>query len=268
MCLLLISFANTKERYQFEIEDNAQLRKDFKLLVQNTQWRIICIFKIMTSASAVIRGGTALYFVKYVMEHPELATQFLLYGSIASMLGSLVSAKVLQRFDRLKSFKVIIVLYSVLSLMLYFAPPSFVPLMFALNIIFLFIMNITTPLQWLMASDVIDHEETRSGRRLDGLVFSTYLFSIKFGLAIGGASIGWVLGAVDYDASLPQQPEQALDAIKILFCLVPVAFNGILLFMLSIYKLDNKTVNTIATALTLKRQQQSDTLPLDEGQNA
>lgn len=32
-----------------------------------------------------------------------------------------------------------------------------------------------------MASDVVDYEESRSGRRLDGLVFSTYLFSLKIG---------------------------------------------------------------------------------------
>lgn len=41
-----------------------------------------------------------------------------------------------------------------------------------------------------MASDVVDYEESRSGRRLDGLVFSTYLFSLKIGLAIGGAVVG------------------------------------------------------------------------------
>jgi Na+/melibiose symporter-like transporter len=46
--------------------------------------------------------------------------------------------------------------------------------------------------------DVVDYEEHRSGRRLDGLVFSTALFAIKFGLALGGAVVGWVLGMVDY----------------------------------------------------------------------
>jgi Na+/melibiose symporter-like transporter len=49
----------------------------------------MCAFKMMATCSNVVRGGATLYFVKYVMDHPELATQFLLYGSLATMFGSL-----------------------------------------------------------------------------------------------------------------------------------------------------------------------------------
>jgi Na+/melibiose symporter-like transporter len=73
-----------------------------------------------------------------------------------------------------------------------------------------------------MASDVVDYEESRSGRRLDGLVFSTYLFSLKIGLAIGGAVVGWILAYVNYSASSSVQPVEVLTTIKILFCVVPV----------------------------------------------
>ncbi|TGH91723.1 MFS transporter, partial [Escherichia coli] len=89
-------------------------------------------------------------------------------------------------------------------------PAEHIALIFALNILFLFVFNTTTPLQWLMASDVVDYEESRSGRRLDGLVFSTYLFSLKIGLAIGGAVVGWILAYVNYSASSSVQPVEVL----------------------------------------------------------
>lgn len=46
------------------------------------------------------------------MDHPEMATQFLLYGSLATMFGSLCSSRLLGRFDRVTAFKWIIVAYS------------------------------------------------------------------------------------------------------------------------------------------------------------
>ncbi|MGG1929004.1 MFS transporter, partial [Enterobacter soli] len=83
--------------------------------------------------------------------------------------------------------------------------------------------NLTTPLQWTMFSDVVDYEEHRSGRRLDGLVFSTALFAIKFGLALGGAVVGWVLGMVDYAPGQAVQAPHVLSTINALFTLIPCA---------------------------------------------
>jgi Na+/melibiose symporter-like transporter len=111
------------------------------------------------------------------MDHPELATQFLLYGSLATMFGSLCSSRLLGRFDR-EVVQMDHGLFADQPADFCYTSPAY-RADFALNILFLFVFNTTTPLQWLMASDVVDYEESRSGRRLDGLVFSTYLFSLK-----------------------------------------------------------------------------------------
>ncbi|USE76352.1 hypothetical protein NDK41_01280, partial [Escherichia coli] len=41
-------------------------------------------------------------------------------------------------------------------LLIFVTPAEHIALIFALNILFLFVFNTTTPLQWLMASDVVD----------------------------------------------------------------------------------------------------------------
>lgn len=161
----------------------------------------------------------------------------------------------------MKAFKGIIVVYSLLSLLLFFIPAEHIALIFALNIVFLFIFNTTTPLQWLMASDVVDYEESRSGRRLDGLVFSTYLFSLKIGLAIGGAVVGWVLAFVNYSASSSVQPVEVLTTIKILFCVVPVVLYVGMFIMLSLYKLSDERVEAISQQLLKHRAAQSEDVP-------
>jgi Na+/melibiose symporter-like transporter len=134
-------------------------------------------------------------------------------------------------------------------------------LIFALNILFLFVFNTTTPLQWLMASDVVDYEESRSGRRLDGLVFSTYLFALKIGLAIGGAVVGWILAYVNYSASSSVQPVEVLTTIKILFCVVPVILYVGMFIMLSFYKLSDARVEAISQQLLTRRAVPGDDIP-------
>ncbi len=259
--LLYVCFFTTKERYTFEVQPGSSVAKDLKLLLGNGQWRIMCAFKMMATCSNVVRGGATLYFVKYVMDHPEMATQFLLYGSLATMFGSLCSSRLLGRFDRVTAFKWIIVAYSLISLLIFVTPAEHIALIFALNILFLFVFNTTTPLQWLMASDVVDYEESRSGRRLDGLVFSTYLFSLKIGPAIGGAVVGWILAYVNYSASSSVQPVEVLTTIKILFCVVPVVLYAGMFIMLSFYKLTDARVEAISQQLIKHRAAQGEAVP-------
>ena len=169
------------------------------------------------------------------------------------MFGSLCSSRLLGRFDRVTAFKWIIVAYSLISLLIFVTPAEHIALIFALNILFLFVFNTTTPLQWLMASDVVDYEESRNGRRLDGLVFSTYLFSLKIGPAIGGAVVGWIPAYVNYSASSSVQPVEVLTTIKILFCVVPVVLYAGMFIMLSFYKLTDARVEAISQQLIKHR---------------
>ena len=131
-------------------------------------------------------------------------------------------------------------------------------LILGLNIVFSFIQNLTTPLQWTMFSDVVDYEEHRSGRRLDGLVFSTALFAIKFGLALGGAVVGWVLGMVDYAPGQANQAPHVLATINALFTLIPCVLFLCMVTLLAIYKLNSRLVDTIARELASKRDIRND----------
>lgn len=92
-------------------------------------------------------------------------------------------------------------------------------------------------------------------------MFSTYLFSLKIGLAIGGAVVGWVLAFVNYSASSSVQPVEVLTTIKILFCVVPVVLYVGMFIMLSLYKLSDERVEAISQQLLKHRAAQSEDVP-------
>ncbi len=256
--LFYCCFAMTKERYSPRNDTSGSMAGDLKLLAKNSQWRIVFVFNILLLTAVVTRGSATMYYVKYVLLRPDLVFAFIVSGMIASLLGALLSERLLGKFDRVRAYQWTIVSFVIFGTAIFFIPPTAIWLIFGLNLVFSFIQNLTTPLQWTMFSDVVDYEEHRTGRRLDGLVFSTALFAIKFGLALGGAVVGWILGMVDYLPNQPTQSASVLSTINALFTVIPSVLFIAMALLLFIYKLNSRTVYSIASELAAKRQVRDD----------
>ncbi|WBU47477.1 MFS transporter [Kosakonia pseudosacchari] len=253
-------FFLTRERFTPRNDSSGSLFSDLKLLAGNTQWRIVFVFNILLLTAVVTRGSATMYYVKYVLQRPDMVFTFIVSGMIAALSGALLSARLLGKFDRVRAYQWTIITFVVFAALIFIIPPTQVWLIFGLNIVFSFIQNLTTPLQWTMFSDVVDYEEHRSGRRLDGLVFSTALFAIKFGLALGGAVVGWVLGAVDYAPNQAAQSATVLTTINALFTLIPCLLFICMVLLLTRYKLNSQVADSIAQDLIRKRgNSESDT---------
>lgn len=256
--LFFCCFLMARERYSPRNDTSGSMLTDLKLLTKNSQWRIVFVFNILLLTAVVTRGSATMYYVNYVLLRPELVFAFIVSGMVASLSGALLSERLLGKFDRVRAYQWTIMTFVIFGELIFFIPPSQVWLIFRLNIVFSFIQNLTTPLQWTMFSDVVDYEEHRSGRRLDGLVFSTALFAIKFGLALGGAVVGWVLGMVDYAPGQVTQAPHVLSTINVLFTLIPCVLFLCMVALLSIYKLKSRLVDSIARELAGKRDVRPD----------
>ncbi|ATM94525.1 Sodium:galactoside symporter family protein [Yersinia frederiksenii] len=256
--LFYCCFAMTRERYSPRNDTSGSMLGDLKLLTKNSQWRIVFLFNILLLTAVVTRGSATMYYVKYVLLRPDLVFMFIVSGMVASLLGALLSERLLGKFDRVRAYQWTIVSFVFFASAIFFIPPSSVWVILAVNIVFSFIQNLTTPLQWTMFSDVVDYEEHRTGRRLDGLVFSTALFAIKFGLALGGAVVGWVLGLVNYVPGEISQSASVLTTINVLFTLIPSALFVAMALLLFAYKLNSRLVTNIANELAVKRQSRND----------
>ncbi|KHE02380.1 symporter YagG [Pantoea stewartii] len=251
--LIYCCFFMTRERYLPHNDTAGSMWSDLKLLAKNNQWRIIIIFNILLLTAVVTRGSSTLYYMNYVLRRPDLVFTFIVTGMIAALCGAFLSERILGKFDRIRAYQVCLVSFVFFLTVIYLIPPSQVWLIIGLNIVFGFVQNLTTPVQWNMFSDVVDYEEHRSGRRLDGLVFSTALFAIKFGLAMGGAVVGWILGLVHYQPGVAAQSPQVLITINLMHNIIPGVLFIAMLLLLFFYQLNSPRVNAIAEALAAKR---------------
>lgn len=233
--LFFICFGFTREKYVAEksgVNDNNTIRSDLKILFANKDWRVLFLLNVVNLIAVLFKNGTTLYYVNSVMRSPELGT-FLLTATLASgVFGAMISSTMFKSIDKVKGFKYAMIVESALLFVLYFIPPDNIFTIFSIVILINIVQLAATPLQWGMLSDVVDSEESRSGRRLSGIVFSTNIFAIKLGIAIGGALIGWLLSFSGYIGGAGHQPETAQQMITLLFTVFPgVLVLGLVLIM-------------------------------------
>lgn len=262
VALFFTSFANTKERCVPEQEEKQSVWKDLKLLLNNNQWRVLFVVNVVLLTGVVLKGATTMYYVNSVMERPDLATTFMVVGMLAAIVGAMGSAPLLGKYNKPTIYRILIAFSGILCAALYFVDPSNIVMVFALVITLGVVQMSTTPILWSMMSDVVDYEKTRSNRSLSGMVFSTNLFAIKLGIAIGGASVGWILAWAGYVGGAETQTPEAINSINLLFTVIPgVMFASLSVFMM-FYQLDNKKLEQIKALLALDAKAKEDLKPV------
>ncbi|MHB3162410.1 glycoside-pentoside-hexuronide (GPH):cation symporter [Klebsiella pneumoniae] len=247
--LFFFSFANTRERYLVEMENNQSIAKDISLLLKNNQWRILFFTNVVLLTGAVMKSAATMYYVNVVLGRTDLVTLFMTAGMLACIVGALLSGPLLGKYEKVKAWRIITFLSGLLSISIYFIPSSNITLILILVTLLAGVGMSTSPLLWSMMSDLVDYEKSRSNRSLSGLVFSTTLFAIKLGMALAGAIVGWSLAWSGYVGGQTVQAPQTATVISLLFNVLPGIISIFLSFFMALYTLDSGKLKEIAASL-------------------
>lgn len=239
-------FANTRERIKAPATHNNYLG-ELRDLLRNDQWRVVSVLVITNIGFGVIRLGAMMYFVTYYLGSASYFMWMLGAHILGKAAGSALAKRLTRNFSKVQMFGYCAVLAGVLSIALFFAPKSIyvlVPLTFVVSTLY----QATTTLMWVMMADVADYGEWLQGKRMDGVIFSTFLAVLKLGMAISGAIVGWTLGLSGYVANAPEQTSVAMYCIVALFTVVPGLLSLAAFATLRWYKLDDNTMKSINLA--------------------
>ncbi len=111
----------------------------------------------------------------------------------------------------------------------------------------------TIPLLWAMFADVADYSEWQTGRRFTGMVFATFGFALKAGLAFGSSWFLWIMsGVFDYDTKAPST-SNAIEGYQFCSSVAVGVMFAICSVLLVIYQLDKGATLKLAKDLEAKR---------------
>ena len=244
----LITFLAAKERVQPEAQVRSNIKDDLKDLLKNRHWIMIFITSILLLVYIVIRSGAIMYYFEYYLGDKDMASSFMVVGTVATLLGVLPTKWLSSKIGKRNLFIISLVLIAVSQLVFFYAGKENIVLIFTAQIIFSLASGPTMPLMWAMLADTADYSEWKTHRRATGLIFSATNMSIKSGVAIGGAAIMWVLAWYGYEANAVQSPG-SIFGIKMLMSWIPAVIAILCIIPLLFYNLDEKELAVIEAEL-------------------
>lgn len=275
LVLFLLCFAMTREVVR--TTSVVSIGKDFKALLHNRPWWLLIGAALSFNLFNTVRGATVAYFFADVIgadAHMWLfglsvlfySGLFLSIGEVANMVGVALTVPIAGRIGKKSTFILVNALLIVLSIGFFFLPVSSVGflLMLLFQICISVLTGIMSPLVWSMYADVADYSEHRFHTASTGLIFSSSSMAQKFGGAIGGAAVLWLLDACGYIARLDGvsgagtvQPESAISCLWTLMTFIPAAVAAIAIIAVWAYPLTTARMKTIDKELRVRRSEQA-----------
>jgi len=252
--LFIITFLNTRERVHPPKDQKTSLKNDLRDLYHNRPWMVLFFIGIFALSYNSIRAGSVLYYFKYYVGSENLASAFMVSGTIAAIVGVMVTKYFSKLLGKRKRYMVVMIITSVLTMLFYFAPKENIALVFALHVVISFVLAPTAPLIWAMYADTADYSEWKWGRRATGLVFSAATFAQKLGWAFGGAVTGWLLAYFGFVANVVQT-QGTQDGIRLMMSFIPAVGSILATVAVWFYTLDEPLMERIEQELTSRKKE-------------
>jgi GPH family glycoside/pentoside/hexuronide:cation symporter len=217
--LFLACFALTKERVVQASPTTTDLWTDIRHLARNDQWLVVASLSFLLFVVLVVRDGTAIYYVQWVVGRPELVPAFLTGGMLSSMLGALSAGWLAERMSKVAAYSWLQLGLIALSILFYFVDARQVGLVFVLFALVQFVNQMASPFLWSMMADSVDYGEYRT--------------------AAGGALLGWMLAYFGYQNQADVQTATALHGICVMFSIVPAIGHAALFLTVRRYRLND-----------------------------
>ena len=235
--LLLFCFFTTRERVE-HVVDKKPLLMQFKLLLKNDQWLILCAGCILGTMGYALRGGVAFYYAIYYLGGNEsLAASFTSAGIAASIVSMVASTWITKRFCKVALFRWSQVIVGVLSVLMFFAvSPGDIFLAFVIYILLSFVVDLHAPIFWSAIAEAVDYGEVKNGKRVSGLAFGGISFCQKAGAGLAGYTTGLLLTYFGYQAG-EVQTELALTGIALTLTIIPGLFHALLGLLMFKYRI-------------------------------
>lgn len=223
-----------------------------RLLLANKFYLIILVvYLVQQIFTATLNMG--IYFMTYVLNDATLLGMFAWAINIPIILGLLFTPVLVARFGQMYKVNLwgyIIAVVGRIGVVIggYLGN---IPLMLAFSAIASFGMSPMQGTLNALIAEASEHTLLRTGKRIDGMMFSCTTLGVKIGGGIGTALAGWLLAASGYVGKAATQSASAINMLYFMYLWIPAVATAIILFFLSrldVEKANNKIRATLSPA--------------------
>ena len=223
-------------------EDTLTVLESAKMLLSNKYYLLILVVFLLTQIfTAMLNMG--IYFMKYVLGDEDLLKTFAWSIYVPLMIGLLITPLVVSRFGgmyRINIIGYVIATLGRLGVLVAAYMDSLALMLFFSGVAALGMSSLQGTLNALIA-EASENTWLRTGKRIDGLMFSCTSLGVKVGSGIGTAAAGWLLAASGYDGGVSMQPDSAIQMLYVMYVWFPLVANALIFLLLT--RLDVEKAN-------------------------
>jgi GPH family glycoside/pentoside/hexuronide:cation symporter len=222
-----ITFAFTREsHFKEERPQGPGFIEGLRVAFANRAFIHVTLIYMLSWLSIQFVQTNLILYVKYWIGAESQFGTLVLAVQVSSFLFLLLWARVSQRIGKQSTYYIGMTFWIAVEVVLFFAQPGQVPLLFVLAILAGAGVSIGYLIPWSMLPDVIELDELQTGQRREGVFYGFFVFLQKFGISLGLALSNFALEAAGYvnqvpGSEAPVQPPSVLMALRIFVSLVP-----------------------------------------------
>ena len=229
----------TEEVVEEEQKTKLSFGESVKLLFSNKYYIIICCTYLFTQLYATMIS-MGIYYMKYILGDENFFSTFSLWINIPLIIGLVVAPVLIKKIGGMYKINIWSYVLATVArgLVIVAAYLGSIPLM----LVFTGVAALgTSPLQGDMNALIASCSEyttKKTGKTIDGMMYSCSSLGIKIGSGIGTAVCGWLLDAAGYiDNALVQVPS-TINMLEFLYLWAPMILCGCVTALLCLLKVE------------------------------
>ncbi len=232
---------SAKERVKYHKSEDITFLKIFQYLFKN-KYLLIYYLGYMAIGTTNTLQIMAVYFTNSNLGDETMVTVIMGVTILPVILIAPFLPMMIKKFGKKKLTVSSSIATILLCIVQYFAGYDNLTVFLAIAAVRVLFMQIPLMLYGMFTADCIEYGAYVSGERTAGMAFSIQTFVTKLSAAFCNTLCLIMLNAFGYVEMAPTQSTQALHGIWIIMSLVPMVGFLIMIFIMSIYKLDEAKV--------------------------
>lgn len=218
-----------------------QLKELFKT---NKPLRIVLISMLMLEVTYGLRNGFSIYYIKYNFDAEVFIPVITGISMVSGMLGGLCTPSISKRLGKRKTALLGIGINAIGFISIFILKYSNLPMLLVINAVMGLAEGAANISLASMVADCVEYGQWKTGKRSEGMIFSSNIFKTKLASALAGAACGYVLAFVGYEANAAQTTS-TLNGIHIMYSIVPAIIAVCSIISLRRYKLTENEYESI-----------------------
>lgn len=244
----LVCFTGVREREPVDARQRTGARDVVALFRTNGPLRLVLMSMLLGDMLLAVKTALVYFYLRYALDAEALIPAFLGLYAVATIGGSLATPALARRLGKRRVAIIGAALSAAASLALFAAGFEALGVVLALGAVGGVADGLGDISRTSMLADTVDYGQWRTGKRQEGIVFSTNIVKTKVASAMAGGGAAFLLAAVGYVANSPQTPA-TLQGLHVAFTVVPAALAALSIIPLLPYSLSEERLGTILASI-------------------